>query len=105
MESQFKKGVLELCVLALLEHNDYYGYELVTTLSRDISITEGTIYPLLRRLKTDSLLTTYLEESTEGPARKYYKITKEGKSRLKSLLKEWDSFASKVNRFLEGTRK
>lgn len=105
MESQFKKGVLELCVLALLDHNDYYGYELVSKLSSEIAITEGTIYPLLRRLKIDGLVTTYLEESSEGPTRKYYSLTTEGKKKLKSLRKEWDSFALKVNKFLTGVKK
>jgi PadR family transcriptional regulator PadR len=105
MESQFKKGVLELCVLALLENSDYYGYELVSRLSKEISITEGTIYPLLRRLKIDGLVTTYLEESSGGPARKYYKLTIEGKQKLKSHRKEWDSFALKVNKFLKGVKK
>lgn len=105
MESQFKKGVLELCVLALLEHNDYYGYELVSRLSKEIAITEGTIYPLLRRLKFDGLVTTYIEESTEGPPRKYYRLTKEGKQKLKQLQKEWDSFATKINTFLKGAKK
>lgn len=102
MESQFKKGVLELCVLALLEKSDRYGYEIVSTLSKEISITEGTIYPLLRRLKNDNLVTTYLEESTEGPSRKYYKLTTQGKQKLKSLRKEWLSFSLKINNFLTG---
>jgi len=69
---QFKKGVLELCVLSMLERKNCYGYELVNEISKNILISEGTIYPLLRRLKSEGFVTTYLEESTEGPSRKYH---------------------------------
>ena len=64
MNAQFKKGALELCVLAILSEGDCYGYDLVTQISEHISITEGTIYPLLRRLKDDGQVETYLQESS-----------------------------------------
>ena len=67
MNIQFKKGVLELCVLVVLCRRDYYGYNLVQTISEKIDISEGTIYPLLRRLTKEGLFTTYLKESEEGP--------------------------------------
>ena len=67
MNIQFKKGVLELCVLAILFKKDHYGYELVNKISKNIKISDGTIYPLLRRLKNEGFFTTYLEESQEGP--------------------------------------
>lgn len=92
-------------MLALLESKDLYGYELVSRLAASIAITEGTIYPLLRRLAADGLVETYLSESTSGPARKYYKLTRKGKEKLKSLRKEWTSFASKVDTFLDGVAK
>ena len=76
MNVQFKKGVLELCVLALLDKQDRYGYELVQLISEQIQISEGTIYPLLRKLTQEEYFTTYLQESTEGPPRKYYQLTK-----------------------------
>ena len=102
MDTQFKKGVLELCVLTLLQIKDYYGYELVTEISKNISISEGTIYPLLRRLKKDGHVKKYLKESQEGPPRKYYKLTSDGEEERKRLEKEWNEFFVKVNTFLSG---
>jgi len=101
MNIQFKKGVLELCALALLARKNCYGYELVNEISRSISISEGTIYPLLRRLKNDGYVTTYLEESSEGAPRKYYQLTEAGKKIEKELKKEWLTFVKKVNSFLK----
>ena len=104
MDTQFKKGVLELCVLTYLQNKDYYGYKLVTEISKNISISEGTIYPLLRRLKMDGFVKTYLKESKEGPPRKYYQITSEGKKQSQRLQKDWNEFNLKVNILLEGAR-
>lgn len=104
MNIQFKKGVLELCVLAVLVRKDCYGYELVQEISQNIDISEGTIYPLLRRLKTDGYVTAYLEESSEGPPRKYYQLTETGKKTLDTLLSEWDDFVTRVNRIVKGTK-
>lgn len=97
MNIQFKKGVLELCVLTILSDQDCYGYELVNEISKSISISEGTIYPLLRRLKSEGFVTTYLQESQEGPPRKYYKLTTSGIIAKDELLSEWDSFVERVN--------
>lgn len=102
MNIQFKKGVLELCVLTMLSRRDYYGYELVNEISKNISIAEGTIYPLLRRLKDDGFVTTYLQESLEGPPRKYYQLTESGLQMERDLLEEWTTFVKKVNYLLEG---
>ena len=71
MNSQFNKGILEMCVLALLSKREFYGLELVETISQYISISEGTIYPLLRRLTEENYVETYLQESLSGPPRKY----------------------------------
>ncbi|WP_459202435.1 PadR family transcriptional regulator [Methanococcus sp. CF] len=100
MDVQFKKGVLELCVLTLLDKRDYYGYELINEISKSISISEGTIYPLLRRLKADGLLTTYLMESSSGPPRKYYKITERGREIREIQAEEWIEFSKKVNKLI-----
>lgn len=97
MNIQFKKGVLELCVLAMLAKKDCYGYELVSAISKNIHISDGTIYPLLTRLKKEGYFTTYLQESTEGPPRKYYKITDEGRKMLEELTNEWYDFVDSVN--------
>jgi PadR family transcriptional regulator PadR len=78
---QVRKGVLELCILNALAERERYGYDLVKTLVAvpGLGVTEGTLYPLLSRLRVAGLVTTRLEESTEGPARKYYSLTKEGR--------------------------
>lgn len=102
MNIQFKKGVLELCVLSLLDRKDYYGYELVETISQFINISEGTIYPLLRKFRTEGYVTNYLEESQEGPPRKYYQLTQRGKETFIELDIEWESFIDGVNNILRG---
>ena len=89
MDIQFKKGVLELCVLSLLNERDRYGYELASILSEKVNISSGAIYPVLRRLKTDDLVDTYLEESSGGPPRKYFKLTDSGNALRKQLKADW----------------
>ncbi|KXH86882.1 PadR family transcriptional regulator [Sporosarcina sp. HYO08] len=101
MNVQFKKGVLNLCVLALLEQEDRYGYELVQKISGQIAISEGSVYPLLRRLTKEGYFTTYLKESTEGPPRKYYQLTEEGRAYLQEQLSEWRKFTDGVNALLK----
>lgn len=102
MNPQFKKGVLELCVLSMLDKKDCYGYELVDKISKDIEISEGSIYPLLRRLNAEGYFTTYLQESQGGPPRKYYKLTDLGKKTKDELLCEWGKFVNGVSRIIEG---
>lgn len=102
MNIQFKKGVLEICVLSVLARKDCYGYELVAEISKRIDISEGTIYPLLRRLKDEGYVTTYLQESVEGPPRKYYRLTESGRTEEHDQKEEWMRFASSVNALLEG---
>lgn len=97
MNTQFKKGVLEICVLALISKKDMYGYEIVQNISKVIEVNEGTIYPLLRRLTKEGYFETYILESSEGPARKYYKITDLGRENLINLIKEWKNFTSAVD--------
>ena len=96
---QVRKGVLELCILRALEHDERYGYELVKTLASvpGLALTEGTLYPLLSRLRVAGLVSARLEESTEGPARKYYSLTREGRRTLAAM----NEFLDKLN---EGTR-
>ena len=100
MNTQLKKGILELCVLAVLDKKDCYGYELVNEISKNIEISEGTIYPILRRLNQEGYFTTYLQESQEGPPRKYYKLTALGKSIKEDLLKEWKELVMGVNNII-----
>lgn len=101
MNTQFKKGVLELIVLLSVYKKDMYGYELVSAVSVVVDVNEGTIYPLLKRLTNEHYFDTYLSESTEGPPRKYYKITSLGRERTSVLLKEWNTFYEQVNTFIK----
>ncbi len=101
MNIQLKKGVLELCVLSMVNQKDCYGYELVNEISKNIVISEGTIYPLLKRLKDEGFVTTYLAESQEGPPRKYYRITPLGISTYEQLVSEWFSFVKGVNSIIK----
>jgi PadR family transcriptional regulator, regulatory protein PadR len=98
---QFKKGVLELCVLVLLNNQDRYGYELVQKISNNFMISEGSVYPLLRRLTKEGYFTTYLKESSEGPSRKYYQLTPLGQEQLTNLLNEWKEFSKGVNEIIK----
>lgn len=97
MNIQFKKGIIEYCVLSILREKDCYGYELVNDISKHMSISEGTIYPLLRRLKRDNLVETYLQESSDGPPRKYYHLTSEGIIAQTQFNDDWMSFKKSIN--------
>lgn len=101
MNPQFKKGVLELIVLESVRNKDMYGYELVTEVSKVIDVNEGTIYPLLKRLTNERYFETYLQESPEGPPRKYYHLTAAGILYRNRLEEEWNEFQKRVCRFLE----
>jgi PadR family transcriptional regulator PadR len=95
--AQFKKGVLDICVLYLLQKKDRYGYDLTQQVNSYIPITEGALYPSLRRLVKDGYCSTYLQESPNGPSRKYYHITNTGRVYLADMLTEWDEFVASFN--------
>jgi len=100
IEIQLKKGVLAMCVLALLAREDSYAYEIASRLAHDIDMGEGTIYPLMRRMQSDGLVETYLVESSSGPSRKYYRLTPGGRASLESQTAEWTAFARAVDGIL-----
>ena len=100
MDAQFKKGVLELCVLSQLTSGDKYGYELTERLSQEMAITAGTLYLILKRLKDSGYVKTYLVESSGGPARKYYHLTDEGIQYQSEKKQEWLAFIQKVERLI-----
>jgi len=102
MNIQYKKGVLELCVLSLLSKSDRYGYDISEFLSSHIDMSDGTVYPILRKLKNDGLVTTYLVEESGGPPRKYYSLTDLGKNEYLQAKTEWFSFTKTVERLLKG---
>ena len=97
VQVQLKKGVLELCVLALLSSHDSYAYEIASRLAEGIDMGEGTIYPLMRRMQSDGLVETYLVESPSGPPRKYYGLTENGKIFLNELNGTWTELSDAVN--------
>lgn len=101
IQVQLKKGVLELCVLALLSRHDSYAYEIASRLAEGIDMGEGTIYPLMRRLQADGLVDTYLVESPAGPPRKYYRLTQAGRASFAAQKSEWTAFARAVEAILE----
>ena len=100
MNIQLKKGTLELCVLSLLSRADMYGFELVGKISDQIKVSEGTIYPLLKRIKDEGYVTTYLRESQEGPPRKYYNITEYGRTTLETLTNQWNELVRGINNII-----
>lgn len=101
IQIQLKKGVLEMCVLTLLARGDSYGYEIFSKLEAMIGMGEGTIYPLMRRMQGEGLVSTYLMESAAGAPRKYYSITAEGRRALTSQRAEWKDFQTSVENILE----
>ncbi len=105
MNTQFRKGVIEMCVLATISRKDCYGYEIVQEIASYTEINEGTVYPILRRLTTEGHLVTYLRESTLGPARKYYHITEQGQAYLHSLQTDWQQLFEMVNHLLNQTKR
>lgn len=97
-KAQMRKGVLEYCILSILDGKDKYASEILATLKdAKMLVVEGTIYPLLTRLKNAGLLNYRWEESTSGPPRKYYGLTETGKVFLKELNITWDELRGAVN--------
>jgi PadR family transcriptional regulator len=105
--SQLRKGTLEYCVLALLTDGRRYGFELVRTLSEadGLMVSEGTIYPLLSRLRRDLLVETSWQESESGPPRRYYQLTDTGRRALADFSDEWARFRDSVDALLQHKEK
>ena len=102
--AQMRRGTLEFCVLALLREEERYGFDLVRALgeSDGMVTSEGTIYPLLSRLRRDGLVTSTWEESPSGPPRRYYRVTAKGRKALAEFAEEWQRFRDAVDRFVKG---
>jgi len=100
MNAQFKRGIVELCVLSELVMEDMYGYKVINNISKDIDVNENTIYPILRRLTKEGYFTTYLVESDQGAPRKYYKVTEKGFNYYLELRDSWDQFIGGVYEIL-----
>lgn len=96
---QVRKGIIEYCILATLENDELYGYALVKTITSlpGLQVAEGTIYPLLSRLKKQNLLSSRLQESHEGPARKYYLLTTDGEKQLALMHRYFDGMLKGID--------
>jgi PadR family transcriptional regulator PadR len=101
--AQMRRGVLQYCVLALVHEEERYGFELVRSLGEveGMVTSEGTIYPLLSRLRRDGLVDTTWRESTQGPPRRYYHATDAGRAALEAFTAEWGRFRDAVDHFVE----
>ena len=97
-KAQMRKGVLEMCILSLLSEKDMYVSDILEAMKGvKLLVVEGTLYPLLMRLKNENFLTYRWEESKMGPPRKYYRITENGKTFLDDLKKSWQELIESVN--------
>ena len=97
--TQLRKGMLELCILNAIKGRSLYGYDIVRML-REVNglvISEGTVYPILSRLKRDGLVQTTIQESSEGPARKYYEVTLKGQQILSKMNLHWENIETGVD--------
>lgn len=103
MNPQFKKGVIEMCVLKMISRKDMYGFEVIETISKEIEVNENTIYPILRRLTKAEYFNTYKETMSVGAPRKYYKINEEGLEQLQIYESEFGKFIKSVYRILGGS--
>ena len=102
MDAQFKKGILDICVLSILEKKEIYGYGLEMEMASLMDVSGNTLYPLLRRLEKDDYLDTYMHVSEQGRRRKYYRITDKGRSHLKELRKDWKAIKEVADRLIGG---
>ena len=105
--AQMRRGTLQYCVLALLAQEERYGFDLVKALGEvDGMVTsEGTIYPLLSRLRRDGLVETTWRESASGPPRRYYRLTTAGHAALETFVREWNRFRDAVDHFTGRTER
>lgn len=101
--THLRRGTLEFCVLAALRHGDRYAGDLVADLGSDgvLVTSEGTVYPLLSRLRRDGMVDTTWRESPVGPPRRYYRLTNKGDAALRSFIEQWESFRHAVDRVLK----
>ena len=96
-KAQMRKGILEYCILMILEKRDAYASTIISDLKdAEMIVVEGTLYPLLTRQKNQGLLTYRWEESPQGPPRKYYSLTEQGRDYLKELHQSWDELVEQI---------
>lgn len=105
--TQLLHGVLEMCLLSVIQEEPSYGYEMVSKLrERGLDLaSEGSIYPLLSRLQRQGVIEGYLVQSSEGPARKYYRMSQKGRATLDTWRQEWREFSESVDAVLNGEQR
>jgi PadR family transcriptional regulator, regulatory protein PadR len=103
-ETQLRKGVVELAILAAIRRGETYGYRIVEQLKglEGLELTESTVYPVLTRLASDRFLAVRTAESPSGPARRYYRLTSEGQRRLRQLAESWRTVSQSLTALIEG---
>lgn len=101
-KAQMRKGILEFCILSVISGGQAYASDILKTLKdAGLIVVEGTVYPLLTRLKNSELLNYEWEESKSGPPRKYYTLTKKGEATMKELLKSWEKLDKSINALIK----
>lgn len=104
--TQLRKGLVELCVMAVLRDGEAYGYEILQRLSAaaGLAITESTVYPILSRLAGEGMLTVRAAPSPSGPPRRYYRLTPQGRARLREMVAGWKELSSAVDALVQGEK-
>lgn len=102
--TQFRKGLVELCIMAALRDDEAYGYQIVEQLGRvpGLEVTESTVYPVLARLARDGCVTVRTAPSPAGPPRRYYRLSEDGRQRLEEMIGDWQSIQHSVNKITQG---
>ena len=103
--TQFRKGLVELCVMAALREEEAYGYQIVETLGQipGLEVTESTVYPVLARLARDRCVSVRSAPSPSGPPRRYYRLSVSGQRRLEEMIGHWQSMQNSVTQLIQGT--
>ena len=104
MAFKIESSLLDACALAILHRGDTYGYEITQEMKKSITVSESTLYPVLRRLQKEGLCMTY-DQPYQGRNRRYYRITEKGEAQLSDYLKQWNDYRTAVQRLLYGPEK
>ena len=104
MAFKIESSLLDACALAILHRGDTYGYEITQEMKKSITVSESTLYPVLRRLQKEELCMTY-DQPYQGRNRRYYRITEKGEAQLSEYLKQWDEYRNAVQTLLYGSAK
>ncbi|MBR2706635.1 MAG: PadR family transcriptional regulator [Mogibacterium sp.] len=101
MAFKIESSLLDACALAILHRGDTYGYEITQEMKKSITVSESTLYPVLRRLQQEQLCQTY-DQPYQGRNRRYYKITEKGEEKLRDYMKQWNDYRNAIQRLLDG---